>query len=60
MYTYQQTKVGTKPASFRVRCDVLQYLDWQKVNKSELVNKLLFEAVKLHQREGRWITEITR
>lgn len=60
MYTYKQIKVGTRPASFRVRCDVLQYLEWQQVNKSELVNKLLFEAVKLHQREGRWTTEMPR
>lgn len=60
MYTYQQAKVGTKPASFRVRRDVLQYLDWQQVNKSELVNKLLFEAVKRHQCEGRWTTEMPR
>ena len=60
MYTYFNVKVGTKPVNVRIRKDVLQYLEWQQANKSELVNKLLFEAVKLHQREGRWTTENPR
>lgn len=60
MYTYQLKKVGTRPVNIRVRLDVLQYLEWNQVNKSELVNKLLYEAVKLHQREGKWITKTMR
>lgn len=60
MYTYQQNKVGTWPVSVRIRKDVLSYLTWEQVNKSELINALLYEAVKRHQREGRWTTEITR
>ena len=60
MYTYFNVKVGTKPVNVRIRKDVLTYLGWEQVNKSELINALLYDAVKRHQREGIWMSENPR
>lgn len=61
MYKYQQTKVGTRAISVRIRRDLLDWLDINGLNRSGFINDALAEHVKKVQREKirmeRWIRE---
>ena len=59
MYKYQQTRVGTRAISVRIRRDLLDWLDWNGLNRNGFINDALAAQVKKVQREQnemkRWI-----
>lgn len=54
MYTYQNTKVGTRAVNVRLRRDLLDYLEMNCTNRSQLLNELLEKHCRRHQRTGQW------
>lgn len=51
MYKYQQTKVGTSAISVRIRRDLLDWLDYNGLNRNGFINHALAAQVKKVQRE---------
>lgn len=49
MYTTNESKIGTKPVAVRIRRDLLDYIEQNRLNRSRLINDALAAAVKIHQ-----------
>ena len=59
MYKYQQTNVGTRPISVRIRQDLLDWIGWNGINRNGFINEAIAEHVKKAQLEqidmAKWI-----
>lgn len=58
MYKIDNLKIGTRAVNIRLRRDLLDYLEMQGANRSKVLNDVLTEAVRLHQRRGIWTNKI--
>ena len=54
MYKVENQKIGTRAINIRLRRDLLDYMEMQGANRSKVLNEVLTEAVRLHQRRGTW------